>query len=56
MSKQITRSNFKTKKDHRKAAKAYANSDLHHWVRRIVKSMKGNPRAEEFLLKTNKPI
>lgn len=60
MRKQITRRNFKTKKQHRAAASVYAQKDgyhrMLHWIKRIVKEQKGSERVQEYVMKTNLEI
>lgn len=48
--------NVKSKKQHRVAAQNYVKADRLHWIRRIVKEMKGNPRVQAWAARTKLPI
>lgn len=46
----------KSKRNHRIAVNNYIKSDSLHWIRRVIKEMKQNKRAQDFVLKTKLPL
>ncbi len=50
----LTRANFKTKKEQRRAAKLYVTADGNHWKRRIAREMIQNPGVQNWIMHVGK--